>query len=144
MGNEALQKANDEWVGCWDQNLPDCLKTASGHFYDEKNVIPKRKKFWKIIFDVRTTPASYQWSRMTKRWKQGFLHMFINFQQIELENCLRTYIVEENKFSKRKAHLCFKKILSCIYNKIQLLQIRRKKPFLWVKMYQNQLLSIPI
>ena len=61
MGNEALQKANDEWVGCWDQNLPDCLKTASGYFYDEKNVIPKRKKFWKIIFDVRTTPPHMQW-----------------------------------------------------------------------------------
>ena len=33
------------WCGCYNQQFPDCLKTASGLFYDEKKLIPRRKKF---------------------------------------------------------------------------------------------------
>ena len=53
VGTGGLSEGSGGWCGCYNQKFPNCLKTASGLFYDEKKLIPRRKKFLKIIIYAR-------------------------------------------------------------------------------------------
>ena len=89
FGSLWMDAVHDEWGGVKYLFLPDCFGRFSVLFYDQKKLVAKRKKIWKNIIEVRTTPPLLSHgSKLNMSKTHSFGHKFQNTTARKLHNQL--------------------------------------------------------